>query len=225
MRSHPILFSGDMVRAILDGRKTQTRRVMNPQPEFLQVYDFNGKRMYDGANRRWCWNGHVGGVMEDATTSLSPYSRINVGDRLWVRETFMEVCDWNTLEPLGKYIYRATHEGHEPVQLDEDGFRAWNKDGTAKSPWRPSIHMPHEASRITLEVTNVRVERLQDISWLDAIAEGIKDPKVAALRIDDEVGTVQKFRKLWDSIYSKKHPWDSNPWVWVYEFKVLEVKR
>lgn len=214
MRSHPILFSGEMIRAILEGRKTQTRRIISPQPEFLQVYDFKGKRLYDGESRRWCWNGHVGDVMEDISTSLVPHSRIKVGDHLWVKETFAYfepapglVCGASFGVSLEFTLYRADLESDEAEAIE----------------WRPSIHMPQWASRITLEVTSVRAERLQDISWLDAIAEGIKDPKVAALRIDDEVGTVQKFRKLWDSIYSKKHPWDSNPWVWVYEFKVLEV--
>ena len=219
-----------MVRAILDGRKTQTRRIVKVQSTELirangahwPAYKFQAN---EGTCGSWYYRDPEDWSAHDVQYKLLKPQPYKVGDQLWVRETFMEVCDWNTLEPLGKYIYRATHEGHEPVQLDEDGFHAWNKDGTAKSPWQPSIHMPLEASRITLEVTNVRAERLQDFSWLDAIAEGIKDPKVAALRIDDEVGTVQKFRKLWDSIYSKKHPWDSNPWVWVYEFKLLEVKR
>lgn len=216
MKEHPIIFNGDMVRAILDERKTETRRVMKPQPEFLHVYDFKGKRLYDGANRRWCWKGHVGGVMEDIETSLLQYSPIKVGDRLWVKETSAY------FEPEQELVCGVSYDVSPEVVL----YRAdLEEDEATAIHWRPSIFMPRWASRITLEVTSFSIQKLQDITWSNAIAEGIKDPRTASKRLNERSGCVAQFQELWDSINLKKHPWESNPWVWVYRFKVLEVKR
>ena len=191
MKEKPILFSAEMVRAILDGRKTQTRRVSTYQ-RFL--WTENGIAAQDGDSPVAC-----------------PYGK--VGDHLWVRETWSSYINAITLE-VG-YVYKASH-GLLPGQK-----------------WKPSIHMPRKASRITLEITNVRVEHLQDISEQDAIAEGIINEvyvqgeplsscwwnyqnKIYGSALDSPIDS---FRSLWNLINATKHPWESNPWVWVIEFK------
>lgn len=210
MKERPILFSGPMVRAILDGRKTQTRRVVKfPSDGGEQKYlGMNGCGLHVFAPGGPGWGGEM----------YCPYGQ--VGDRLWVRETWMETCDRDTLEPNGKVIYRATWVGPGPVKCDGDGFTVWNKDGTAASPWRPSIHMPRWASRLTLEITGVRVERLQDISEADTIAEGVQIDVIAGddgFRCSNAKGC---FQELWESI-NGQGSWDANPWVWVVGFKVV----
>jgi len=188
--SKPILFSGPMVRAILEGRKTQTRRVVKPQP-------VGGDRIvYDTFNEEF-----VVGRMRDsenAWTKLRP--RFEVGSEMWVRET------WNGTQGEG-VAYRAT----EP-QMDGE-------------PWRPSIFMPRWASRLTLTVKDVRVERLQDISEADAIAEGVSWPDGAQDQNVRKWGVPQTARMayadLWESI-NGTGSWDANPWVWVYVFEVKQ---
>ncbi len=164
MKERPIMFTGPMVRAILDGRKTQTRRVIRPQP-------------------RWVGDPGIPFRTEDADPKgiiQCPYGK--PGDQLWVRETWAP----NEGDVLaGKAFYRADNN-------------------TIVERWRPSIHMPRWASRITLEITKVRVERLQDISEEDAKAEG------SAYRTE--------FRDIWRSIYGDGS-WAHNPWVWVIEFR------
>lgn len=174
MKERPILFSGEMVRAILEGRKTMTRRVIKP---FVPIIDF------------------------------CPYGKTS--DRLWVRETFAHVSSWshyNRLAPNSKWLYRADKEW--PV-----------------SRWKPSIFMPRLASRITLEITGVRVEQVRDISENDASAEGLQDwypdpQKPNPYPNGGPYTNIQRFAALWDSINKKRgYGWDSNPWVWVIEFK------
>jgi len=141
------------------------------------------------------------------------------GDRLWVRETWARYQNDPDIEGLKDYfpvIYKASYE-------DPDDF---------EGPWKPSIHMPRAASRLTLEITEVRVERLQDISTEDSIAEGLiklpasgryvlqKGEQYAGLASNDPR---EVFARLWDSINAKKHPWDSNPWVWVISFRRVEA--
>jgi hypothetical protein len=144
-----------------------------------------------------------------------------VGDRLWVRETWAEGFIGGVGDTI---IYRA----------DNPDF---DKDFLLNGKWKPSIHMPRLASRITLEITGVRVERLQDISEEDAIAEGVKcevydqGKPISACWYNyqedlfdgsfNSPEAIDSFRTLWDSINAKKHPWQSNPWVWVVEFKHL----
>ena len=186
MKERPILFSGEMVRAILDGRKTMTRRVIKPQPDNVTT----GPTPM-GAN--WmAWG--MDGIVRDL---WCPYGQ--PGDRLWVRETFatdIQGCP-------GEYglSYRADH-------IDPRG------DGPTRIKWTPGIHMFREYSRINLEITNVSVESVQDISEDDARLEGISNPLGSlALNI---------FPSLWDSINLKRgYSWDSNPYVWVVEFKRL----
>jgi len=176
----PILFSGEMVRAILDGRKTQTRRVVKlPVSEIGKMVKYRGD---------WV-----------LPCEWSPYGKS--GDRLWVRETWWQ---WGGTEK--RISYRADTL---PSFAPNGGFR-------------PSIFMPRWASRITLEVVDVRVERLQDISEDDAKAEGVMAS--GGWNADDTeycVGYRTAFSRLWDSINAKRgYSWATNPWVWAVEFKV-----
>lgn len=200
MRDRPILFAGPMVRAILEGRKTMTRRVVK------------------GAALDWLDSaGFTPQFVADPENYLCPYGQH--GDRLWVRETFFEEINPLTSQRYNppKYQYRATCND-EVILDDGDGFATVNKDGTFASPWKPSIHMPRRASRITLEITAVRVERLQDIDDGDAQWEGCEPDDDALKR--DIIDFVPSFRRLWDSInLARGYGWDANPWVWVIEFK------
>jgi hypothetical protein len=186
MKEHPILFSTEMVRAILDGRKTQTRRVIKPQPEEEIVGDMLQTQI-------WYLDGDPDKMIH------CPYGQ--VGDRLWVRETFCQVC------------YKG--DGEPDVCLKEDCERNPIAFSKCFCKWTPSIFMPRWASRITLEITGIRVERVQEISPEDCLSEGIEKSNS-----DDwkELLSYQ-YADLWDSINGKKHPWSSNPWVWCLEFK------
>ena len=186
MKERPVLFSATMVRAILDGRKTQTRRIVKQKHlPFLE---------------------NITGNFLDGKWDQRPFPYGKPGDRLWVRETFCYHDD------LAMYLYKA--------------------DDVTCCKWKPSIHMPRIASRILLEVVNVRVERLNDISEEDAIAEGINLPSpYVGIGMDGEVIESETiswmpsdyYKELWESI-NVPGSWDLNPWVWVVEFKVLEIK-
>ena len=180
MNEKPILFNGEMVRAILGGRKTQTRRVVKDQGRVPTVLQSDGNRLLPK---------HV----PDWFTDYCPYG--GHGDRLWVRETHWRAEGEGTGGKVRFLQYKATSPDDPPL-----GDR-----------WRPSIHMPRWASRITLEVTGVRVERVQDISNEDVHAEGFAPWGDKYL----------SFADLWDSINANRgYGWDANPWVWVVEFKV-----
>lgn len=202
-----MIFNGEMVRAILDGRKTQTRRLMKVQPSDGFHPTHNG---YDlDLNAHWYTPGVVDkngylqpakkdvfGVADENEGYTCPFGA--VGDRIWVRETFCAVPDHE--EPAGCSALLYAADGNGPY-----------------GKWTPSIHMPRWASRLTLEITGMRVERLASVSDEDAGKEGYPaNPAPYG-------GTMDKwlwFRGLWDSIYpdqSFKH----NPWVWVIEFKVV----
>jgi uncharacterized protein YhfF len=179
MKERPILFSGEMVRAILDGRKTQTRRVIKPQPESVRksVFFESGIETNHGYEIK------------------SPYGQ--PGDPLWVREAF--IYDTNGI------YYRADNDFHCAKEL---------------GGWRPSIHMPRKASRITLEITDIRVEQVQDISEEDAQQEGARRMNAGDFGMETWRSA---FRNLWGSINTKRgYSWDSNPWVWVIGFKRME---
>ena len=187
MTERPIIFSGPMVRAILDGRKTQTRRLVKK------------------------------GTLDD--WNACPYGL--VGGKLWVRENCLQRPLPNLLtgEPTNAMcaVYRADNE---PV-LTPDGFDLawWYSRSTC-----PGIHMPRWASRITLEIVNVRIERLHEITEDDARAEGclpVVHPEDGAVDCGTRKAT---FAKLWDSINAKRgHGWATNPWVWVLEFRRVDV--
>jgi hypothetical protein len=214
MKERPLLFNGEMVRAILDGRKTQTRRVIKPQPVHAQVHEHNGKVLYDGEHRLWWWKNHSWDRLLDAESErkqlakFSPYGQ--PGDRLWVPEGWRTTPGYDSWKPseLPERVYLQYSD--ESTNCGE--WLDWGK-------WRPSIYMPRWASRITLEVTDVRVERVQEISPSDAKAEGDKErsgfPEYHAHGAKCHVNW---FRDLWNSIYGERS-WEENDWVWVVEFK------
>jgi hypothetical protein len=189
----PILFSGEMVRAILDGRKTQTRRVVDFKRIAKQTGCTKGRLAYSPTFESW--GVFDGNGAADLCLVDCPYGA--PGDTLWVRETCMIT---------GTAVsYRA--DGEMLPHFREQGCK-----------WRPSIHMPRWAARILLEVTAVRVERLQEISEADAIAEGCK-----ATHHGDGSSATDAYQYLWDSINGKREgcSWDANPWVWVIEFRQM----
>lgn len=211
MKERGMIFNGEMVRAILDGRKTQTRRPIKwKQTRFTEI----GERE-DGS--KWPWSEDA----EHAGDFWHPCPFGAVGDRIWVRETFCTVDD--TQYGGEKWVdYRATpkFEASHPA-----GWDCAPNDAEALK-WRPSIHMPRWASRILLEITNVRVERLNAISQEDAQAEGMEltgwRPTYSDPDSGGEVMTpYDNFAELWSSIYGEEG-WKSNPWVWVIEFKRVE---
>ena len=195
MAEKPILFSGEMVRAILEGRKTQTRRVMKPQP-------FEDKSYVGGFGWPYSKNSSVA-VGAPHIGGYCPYGHWE-GGRLWVRETWACHRELDEVVPrdcIGSVIwYLATQENKHP--------------DIGKT--RPSIFMPQWASRIMLQITNVRVERVQDITDDDAIEEGVSRANTS---IPGYAST--RFAKLWDSINAKRgFSWSSNPWVWVISFQL-----
>lgn len=253
-RERPILFSAPMVRALLAGTKTQTRRAIKPQPFIDDLSNFH----WNGWNYGQSVYGepHVQALASPIPGSLTkrvacPFGK--PGDRLWVREAW-RIGAWDHDDGTFAIDYRASPEikrtpwvtnPNDPegedfnnrwislcdqleargVKADAEGRYRW-EPGECPLPWRPSIHMPRWASRITLEIADVRVQRLQDISGLDAIAEGLdhvndgaaafgvkgfarswsNDPRVA-------------YRALWESI-NGAGSWDANPWVWAISFRV-----
>jgi hypothetical protein len=215
----PILFSGPLVRAILDGRKTVTRR-----PVKLREFGPSTTRGYDWTfrDRRMRWND----VSSEKLLDWSPCGK--TGDRLWVREkwasAFSHGC-WGTLFAADMAFVPSNRQHvHGPI--------ANANDPPPHITWRPSIHMPRWASRITLRVTDVRVEHLQDITDDDAQREGVtpldmigKDQRIFGDELHRTNGSdphVLSFVVTWDTIYDDRHSlmWASNPWVWRVEFEV-----
>ncbi|MDR8492024.1 morphogenetic protein [Serratia nevei] len=196
MKERPVIFNSEMVRAILDGRKTQTRRTIANVGSDNCIPLQKPTKTKDGIYTH---------VMDAPGHGLCPFGQ--VGDRLWVRETWAR---YNIDQDAHDMAYRAT--------TPDD----WPKEGR----WRPSIHMPRWASRITLEITAVRVERLNDISEEDAKAEGVKpagdmlpDYSDTFLTPKGDFATAKvAFQRLWQSIYGVDS-WNANPWVWVIEFR------
>lgn len=260
MKERPILFNTEMVQAILDGRKTQTRRQLKPELQSLiselsynddhgenDPVDFGYEKHFAEDEKTilpeewivWLSDYKAEGCI---TLGQCPFGKI--GDLLWVREAFLPdpECDsehWNDEDSDHTY-YSWDGCGGNPSELpialrrpDYCIYRA-SCDYADEILWKPSIHMPRWASRLTLEITDIRVERLQDISEEDAQNEGIirkrhvwSDPEYPL----DDVGYLSysnakrihscpifAFKDLWNSIYQN---WDANPWVWVVEFKVV----
>ena len=197
----PILFNTDMVRAILGGRKTVTRRLQSKRIE----------------NKWFDYEEFVNAVSTPESTSLTEkefyeqYPPYQPGDVLYVRETWDYLEGWKIGDPSidGKYFYKADGD-LRPV--------SW------RGNWRPSIHMPKEAARIFLKVTNVRVERLQCMSWDDICNEGIIPDSNIRDKFSFEM-LCNNFKNLWNSTIKKseldRYGWDANPWVWVVEFEIL----
>jgi hypothetical protein len=221
MKERPILFNAAMVRAVLDGSKTQTRRVVKPQPSYCGL-----EWRSDGVFSSWVDPAlNMDEFSEDGGSYFRKCPYGQPGDRLWVRETWRGVVN---IAPPGSYKYAVAHYIPDREHCRRVEYAAsHDADG---DPWRPSIHMPRWASRITLEIVSVRVERLQDISEADAKAEGIaKEPDTAHWKNYDPTArwrywesAVQSFRTLWESVYCTES-WDANPWVWVVEFKRVEA--
>lgn len=219
MREKPILFSGPMVKAILEGRKTQTRRIVRDV-----VLPYHNGFILESTDKKQKLNDAMFSNSIDATTaSIYQYARppYLIGDQLWVRETWCTVPEHDNMRP-----------SHMPVNSPV-WYRAQTDDDISK--WRPSIFMPRWASRITLEVTGVRVERLQDITEEDAKAEGVEPigecdtQAMRKLLYKDYSGEKEhvilagySFQTLWNSINYARAPWESNPWVWVIEFEVVK---
>ena len=191
MKETGMLFTSPMVRAILEGRKTQTRRIAKPvrHPDLGNVYSPGALVLeHEPQNviNRACPYGHP-------------------GDRIYVRETFSQHPEW------GQLAFRADGEEFE----DADGW-LW------EPKWMPSIHMPKELARIWLEITGVRLERIQDISEADALAEGARFElaSIDSVRIGATASFLSGFRNIWESTGGD---WDANPWVWAIDFKVLST--
>jgi hypothetical protein len=268
MKERPIIMSGESVRAILDGRKSMTRRVVKVQPPSIfkhvcgndsknRMLNSKGERVFlflDQPDMGYPFSEVFGTQRFPDDAFKCPYGQ--VGDRLWVRESWGVVshafdenerlCDWIPDRPalpihdmkFGKGYYN----GH--IIYEADGDFEWNAGDDAsietKSCWKSSMHIPREASRITLEITDIRVERLQDISNEDAMAEGVE----FASGWEEECGEVyctgegwmdyksldfgcgtpkESYITLWNTLNAKRdYPWESNPWVWVVSFKVVE---
>lgn len=221
MSCKPILFNTEMVQAIKEGRKTQTRRIIKPQPVWDGISCFH-------ISKYGCWEEG----RNDRIFSAEDNWPINTGDILWVRETWQHVFNLDdndqAIEGTGRYIYFADNTMPFDYWVDTDTGE--HKD---QMPWRPSIHMPKEAARIFLRVKDVRIERLQDMTEEQAEKEGCSagywnitcgpfgnddDP--------DEWTAIEHFQKVWDSTIKPAdrewYGWDANPWVWVIEFEKCE---
>ena len=209
VREHPILFSGPMVQAILAGRKTQTRRVIKPQPQ--PQPDGTWEIMTEDAAGKWY---RPAGRFGQGPYPLfeCPYGQ--PGDRLWLRETWAAISKTEDTSPLAdcNIEYRADTSDPYP-----GGWSADEAKGNPDAPkWQPSIHMPRWASRITLEITDVRVQRVNYITAADIEAEGIE-------RLEPIHKLGPRFIHLWDSINAKRgYPWADNPWVWALTFRRLQ---
>jgi hypothetical protein len=203
-KERPILFSGEMVRAILEGRKTQTRRVASIADN-VRICEGTAKGFLPG--------------LPDGFVIPCPYGQ--TGDRLWVREAWCPAT-WGSYEPR-KEIPRRPSDALIQFRADYRSRSSVDYDGH----WKPSIFLPRWASRLTLEITKIRVERVQEISHEDALAEGCKgyewvesSPYIAGPHTDAGQLPAEEYKELWDSINGKRgFGWDKNPWVWVIEFR------
>ncbi|EIX9220556.1 hypothetical protein VBQ44_09360 [Klebsiella pneumoniae] len=196
-----MIFNAEMVRALLSGRKTQTRRIIKPQPEATLSGSLSGKWLSRPLN----------GLLLPKTEDIAIHCPFGaVGDRIWVREAFRVHSRATDVATL---VYKASERNSWTEQTRRVPVAVCNKPATPEK-WTPSLHMPRWASRILLEITGVRVERLRSMSQDDARAEG-----VIAASGPMEAGLA--FRELWDSIYGEES-WKANPWVWVIEFKRVE---
>ena len=197
MKEKSILFNTEMAQATLDGRKTQTRRVIKPAKTSRDA------KYFDPDLNGWPIDQGTGRVLP------CPYGK--VGDLLWVRET------WRIYLRKNKPFIQYRADGQElAISHDRYDHLQFNK---RRITWRPSIFMPRWASRLTLRVADVRVERIQDITEQDAMAEGISPRDVAAR---GHVGPLPLFKHLWDTINAKRgYSWQSDPWVWAVKFELV----
>ena len=244
MKERPIIMGAESVRAIHEGRKTQTRRVVDPHKYNIAGWDMPRTKEDMEAGYPFAENadGDFASVVD-----WCPYGR--VGDRLWVRETWgvvshtfdenENIFDWKPNRPATpiQELKFGTRYYDGYVIYEADGGFEWNAGDDCsietKSDWKSSMFMPRLASRITLEITDIRVERVQDITKEDAKAEGISrdfayecNGWVPSYTDPDSGGYadyIAAYRTLWDSLNAKRgYPWESNPWVWVVSFKVVQ---
>lgn len=208
--ARPILFSGAMVRGILEGRKGQTRRVIKPQPPAKARDAGVIWSLRDEANGQWCW---LDSADFDEASFLGDWFRCPYGvegDHLWVRETWKEATE---------FMSEAT--GPKDVRFAASVSEAeW-----ATTKWRSSIHMPRWASRITLKVTRVRIKRLHEITEEQSVAEGVEHDEHGWKLYNKHLGKAicaatarQSYISLWDQI-NGKGAWNENPWVWAVAFE------
>lgn len=239
----PILFNTEMVKAILAGRKTQTRRLIKPQPEGQLSYIFGGshpgKWTYMSRSEAKAWDVDESVIHEEEGKFWTP--PCHGDDVLYVRETWFyeshmeDLTAGNPDLPSGRYKHRYVYYADQPDYPVNVGVGA--------TGWRPSIHMPKEAARIWLKVTNVRCERLQDISFADIQAEGMDMDEWYEYdewqhSVGDGMGDIPVIfenpyhffgSRVWDRTMKnleqyEKYGWDTNPWVWVIEFERVEGK-
>lgn len=230
VKERPIIFSGEMVRAILDGKKTMTRRLVKGDiSKYKHAHIIKQSSDKSREGKAYFYDKPVGGMVLSSQLVSNPYGK--VGDRLWVRETWIQGYDDPLIESEGddenavSIIYKA--DGKEEYRsCSAETAENWG-DFSADSEmvgFKSPIHMPRWASRILLEITDIKVERLQDISCEDAVKEGFSDKKPSGMQPAMMPNPKADFRNYWDSLNTKKgYPWSSNPWVWVVEFKVVEV--
>lgn len=234
VKERPILFSTPMVQAILEGRKTQTRRVVKPKPVVTTAQDGFKFLTIPGL-----------GAIDEFIVNKCPYGQI--GDRLWVRETWAPVelgydyesgyCDNIQLANAGDVLTHFQDCGHHAGQewlgrkprfdFVYAATGQWEETTEDRNfPWKPSIHMPRKACRLELEVTGIRIERLHDITEQDAMEEGVYWEQHLGFTVDGEEGNTEsrvgEFSALWERINGAES-WDANPWVWVVEFKPLKL--
>jgi len=196
----PILFSTEMVKAILNGKKTQTRRIIRPHIKNRKIKNISWGKFPGSKGENWIVN------YENDITNYFGYTKCpygEIGDILWVRETWAQLKKETGI----RFAYKAS---------DKYPF---GEKYIVKFKWRPSIHMPRVAARLFLKVKSIKVERLQDISEEDVLAEGIEKS------IFPYQPMKPLFKKLWNSIKAKSgFEWDVNPWVWVVEFDRMETQ-
>lgn len=224
MKERPILFNAPMVQAILEGLKTQTRRIIK-WPGKNKPADIRRNPDNDPWYKDFIWsmrtyNGAWGDYKHNRFLKFCQQGK--PGDRLWVKET---------------YSVNSLFDDQKPSEIDKRavGGIAYLADGKRRhGKIRQSIFMPRWASRIDLGITNIKVERIQDISEEDALAEGVKsqyteDEEDSYCHVDNNFLSdfpSETFSMFWDSVNKKRgYGWDVNPWVWVITFKLLEVKR
>jgi hypothetical protein len=227
-KSRPILFSAPMVLSILDGRKTQTRRIAKAIPEDAEIAtadDWNAVRADERMRRFEEWGPQRGySVVRHADGSIAAYPCQNgrPGELLWVRETYAYLSDYDGVDPgsaalASRCFYRADH----PTGV-------WSeRDPTKSIRWRPSIHMPRWASRVSLRVSNVRLERLQDITEADILAEGVTVDRVAKW-CDVPWSSMPTLHDAWCVLWDHINgygAWEENPLVWALSLERLETMR
>lgn len=208
MADRPIIFSAPMIRALLDGRKTQTRRIIKPSPEFC-----GGGRSRDPQNWNdpdaWGWENYDEGCWDLLSEGYTGRPFYAPGDRLWVKEAWRVDAEWDDCPP-------REFDGADAIHYEADGEQRLHLWGNPFTPGRlrSPIHMPRCFSRLTLIVTDVRVQRVQEISRGDAMEEGCPFANMA-----DGPNPRDWYRDIWNSIHGPD-AWDANPWVAAISFTV-----